>query len=59
MKWNLWQVRDRATLYLSFLTDGPEVVHGDAQAFLFQGLDLPLANLEASLHAYVSNSIMH
>ncbi|KAG0615004.1 hypothetical protein M758_5G007500 [Ceratodon purpureus] len=46
------EVRDRATLYLSFLTDGPEAVDGDAQAFLFQRLDLPLANLEASLQSY-------
>lgn len=52
-------MRDRATLYLSLLSDGPEAVQDDAQAVLFQGLDVPLANLEASLQSYVSNSIMH
>ena len=50
-------MRDRATLYLSVLKDGSEAVH-DEQAFLFQGLDLPLANLEASLQSYVSNFIV-
>lgn len=50
----VWQVRDRATLYLNLLGDGPEAAREDADAFLFQGLDVPLANLEASLQTYVS-----
>lgn len=52
-------MRDRATLYLSLLSDEQDAVQDDAQAFLFQGLDVPLANLEASLQAYVSNLFMH
>jgi len=47
-------VRDRATLYLSLLSDGPDAIQDDPQAFLSQGLDVPLANLEASLQSYVS-----
>jgi hypothetical protein len=43
-------VRDRATLYLSALTDKADSVQEDA---LFQGLDVPLENLEASLQSYV------
>lgn len=50
-------MRDRATLYLNLLGDGPEAAREDAQTFLFQGLDVPLANLEASLQAYVSTCI--
>ncbi|KAG0595341.1 hypothetical protein M758_UG158900 [Ceratodon purpureus] len=43
------EVRDRATLYLSVLTDEPSSIKENA---LFQGLDVPLENLEASLQAY-------
>ena len=51
------QVRDRATLYLNFLGDGPDAsLTDDAQKFLFEGLDVPLENLEASLQKYVSLS---
>ncbi|XP_024376608.1 coatomer subunit gamma-2 [Physcomitrium patens] len=46
------EVRDRATLYLSLLTDEPETVQEDAQAFLFQSLDVPLENLETSLQSF-------
>jgi len=46
------EVRDRATLYLSLLSDGPDAIQDDPQAFLSQGLDVPLANLEASLQSY-------
>lgn len=52
-------MRDRATLYLNLLGDGPEAAREDAQTFLFQGLDVPLANLEASLQAYVSAFIKY
>lgn len=48
------EVRDRATLYLQTL--GGEVAIGnnekDAKDFLFGSLDVPLANLEASLRTY-------
>ncbi|KAG0575329.1 hypothetical protein KC19_VG337300 [Ceratodon purpureus] len=43
------EVRDRATLYLSVLTDEPSSIKENA---LFQGLDVPLENLEASLQVY-------
>lgn len=52
-------MRDRATLYLSLLTDEPETVQEDAQAFLFQSLDVPLENLETSLQSFVSISIIY
>jgi len=49
------QVRDRATLYLNLLGDGPEAAPSDdAQKVMFEGLDVPLENLEASLQSYVS-----
>lgn len=49
------QVRDRATLYLNLLGDGPEALPSDdAQTFMFESLDVPLENLEASLQTYVS-----
>jgi hypothetical protein len=49
------QVRDRATLCLNLLEDGPDAsVSDDAQKFLFEGLDVPLENLEASLQKYMS-----
>ncbi|KAG2553561.1 hypothetical protein PVAP13_9KG533900 [Panicum virgatum] len=48
------EVRDRATLFLQTL--GGEVSIGnnekDAKGFLFGSLDVPLANLEASLRTY-------
>ncbi|KAG2542294.1 hypothetical protein PVAP13_9NG843500 [Panicum virgatum] len=48
------EVRDRATLYLQTL--GGEVAIGnnekDVKDFLFGSLDVPLANLEASLRTY-------
>jgi coatomer subunit gamma len=51
----LFQVRDRATLYLKLL-DG-EVTVGetekDVNEFLFGSLDIPLVNLETSLQNYV------
>lgn len=56
---NLWQVRDRATLYLSLLTDGLQNDQEDAQSILLQSLDMPLENLEAGLRSYVSDPIIH
>jgi len=47
-------VRDRATLYLNLLGNGPENVSESAQSLIFERLDVPLANLEASLQSYVS-----
>lgn len=48
-------MRDRATLYLNLLGDGPEAAPSeDAQKLMFEGLDVPLENLEASLQSYVS-----
>jgi hypothetical protein len=47
-------VRDRATLYLNLLGNGPENVSKSAQSLIFERLDVPLANLEASLQSYVS-----
>jgi coatomer protein complex subunit gamma len=45
-------VRDRATLYLNLLGNGPENVSESAQSLIFERLDVPLANLEASLQSY-------
>lgn len=47
-------MRDRATLYLNLLGNGPENVSESAQSLIFERLDVPLANLEASLQSYVS-----
>ncbi|CAK9218113.1 unnamed protein product [Sphagnum troendelagicum] len=46
------EVRDRATLYLNLLGNGPENVSESAQSLIFERLDVPLANLEASLQSY-------
>ncbi|XP_024367632.1 coatomer subunit gamma-2 [Physcomitrium patens] len=46
------EVRDRATLYLSLLSDELEAAQDEAKAFLFQDLDVPLENLEKSLQSY-------
>lgn len=48
------QVRDRATLYLQVLGDDKDIAPEGAAAFLSETLTVPLANLEASLKAYVS-----
>lgn len=53
------EVRDRATLYLSLLTDGLQNDQEDAQSILLQSLDMPLENLEAGLRSYVSDPIIH
>eukprot|EP00249_Psilotum_nudum_P023804 c28985_g1_i2 orf=144-2834(+) len=54
------EVRDRATLYLSVL-GGNAVDSGEdnveSKNFVFQTLDIPLANLEASLQAYEASEI--
>eukprot|EP00249_Psilotum_nudum_P023803 c28985_g1_i1 orf=144-2834(+) len=54
------EVRDRATLYLSVLggstADGGEANAG-SRSLIFQTLDLPLPNLEASLQAYEASEI--
>ncbi|KAL3701141.1 hypothetical protein R1sor_019163 [Riccia sorocarpa] len=41
------EVRDRATLYYNYLQQG-----GEQEKFLFNGLDVPLVNLEQSLQSY-------
>ena len=55
------QVRDRATLYLNALGgDGQESVasaEGGAESFMLETLAVPLGNLEAALHAYVSEEV--
>lgn len=51
----LWQVRDRATLYLNSLGgDSADDTEKDIKEFLFGSLDVPLGNLETSLKNYVS-----
>jgi len=49
------QVRDRATLYINTLGGDGAVAETDkdVKEFLFGSLDVPLANLERSLHNYV------
>ncbi|KAH7294192.1 hypothetical protein KP509_28G060100 [Ceratopteris richardii] len=51
------EVRDRATLYLNALESGSQLEDGGFRAdkFVFGTLDVPLANLEASLQAYESS----
>ncbi|GAQ90422.1 coatomer gamma subunit [Klebsormidium nitens] len=46
------EVRDRATLYLQVLGDTKDIAPDGAAAFLSETLNVPLANLEASLKAY-------
>ena len=54
------QVRDRATLYLNaFGGDASsDETDEDVKDFIFGTLDAPLVNLEASLQAYVSKTIV-
>lgn len=51
----LFQVRDRATLYLNTLGGDGAVVETDkdVKEFLFGSLDIPFINLETSLKNYV------
>lgn len=50
-----FQVRDRATLFLSILgNDGLVDTDKDSKDFLFGSLEAPLVNLETSLKNYVS-----